>query len=159
MKDDSKIKVLPGLVKIFIITISDRYARVQGNPHRILAIPSTFTLYKFAEVILESFNFNFDHCFGFYDNLKNIYNSHEGYELFKDIGEESDFKSVKKNKIDIVFDSIGKKMCFMFDYGDEWRFIVELKDEIEVSNTKHYPKVIESKGKAPKQYQNYNEDY
>ena len=157
MKDTSKIKVTPGIVKIFKITCSDRFAKVQGNPYRIVAVPSNFSLYKFTEVILKSFKFYFDHCFGFFDDLKNIYDSQEGYELFKDIGEETDFKSVKKKKIDTVFDFIGKKMCFMFDYGDDWRFIVELKGEESVPNIKRYPKLIESKGKAPEQYPDYNE--
>ena len=158
MKETPKSKVTPGVVKMFKITMSDRFARIQGNPYRILAVPSNYSLYKFAEVIIKSFKFSFDHCFGFFDNLKNIYESNEGYELFKDIGEETEFKSVKKNKILKVFDTIGKKMCFMFDYGDDWRFIVEFIDEETVPNIKKYPKLIESKGKAPGQYPDYSEE-
>jgi len=116
MSETAKSEIKSGIVKIFKVTLSDRYAHIQGNPYRLIAVPKTFSLYKFAEVILENFDFDFDHCFGFFDNLKNVYDSNEGYELFKDIGEETEFNSVKKTKIDKVFNFIGKKMCFMFDY-------------------------------------------
>jgi hypothetical protein len=107
---------------------------------------------------LESFNFDFDHAFGFFNNLKNIYDSNEGYELFKDIGEDTEFGSVKKTKVGKAFNFPGKKMCFMFDYGDDWRFIVEYKNDENATNIKSFPKLIESKGKAPEQYPEYSEE-
>jgi hypothetical protein len=152
MKETKKSTAKPGIVKIFKVTLSDRFSRVQGNPFRIIAVPQNVSLYKFAEIILESFHFDVDHCFGFFDNLKNIYDSQEGYELFNDIGEETEYKSVKKTKIENVFKFPGKKMCFMFDYGDDWRFIVEFKNDDTVTNIKSFPKLLESKGKAPEQY-------
>ena len=43
-------------------------------------------------------------------------------------------------------------MLFLFDYGDEWHFIVELKG-IELSKEgEKYPFVLESIGSAPSQY-------
>jgi hypothetical protein len=158
MKETSKSIITQGVVKIFKITLSDRFARTQGNPYRIIAVPSNLSLYKFANIILENFDFDFDHCFGFFDNLKNIYDSVEGYELFKDIGEETEFQSVKKTKIDKVFNNRGKIMCFMFDYGDDWRFIVEYEKDESVPDIKNFPKLIESKGNAPEQYPDYNEE-
>ena len=123
-----------------------------GNKHRILAIPSFYTLYDLAEAIVNSFDFGFDHCFGFYDTLgRGCFDSKEGYELFADIGEESDFPGVKKTKINKVFDKIGKKMLFLFDYGDNWRFVIELI-EIRPFIDDKCPIVIKSVGKAPEQY-------
>ena len=142
----------PGLVKILKVTLTDHFGHLQNFPYRIIGVPVNLSLYKLASVITESFNFYFDHAFGFYDNPKNIYKSSEGYELFFDVGEETQFGSVKKNKISQVFDSPGKKMCFLFDYGDEWKFIVELINDEPVNNIKKYPKLIEKKGKAPEQY-------
>jgi len=76
-----------------------------------------------GSTILDSFDFDFDHPFGFYDNIKRWVDSREGYELFTDIGEGDEFEGVKKTKVNRVFDRIGKKMFFLFDYGDEWHFI------------------------------------
>ena len=140
--------------KIYLIkaTLSDWYGKVRGQPFRVLEIPGDFTLYSLAEAIVDSFGFYFDHPFGFYDNIKKWPNSNEGYELFADIGEESEFKGVKRTKISKAFDQIEKKMLFLFDYGDEWHFIVELKG-IELSKAgERYPFVAESIGGAPSQY-------
>jgi len=147
-----------GLVKILKVTLSDHFGNIQGNPCRIIAIPIKSTLYKLASVIIESFNFDFDHAFGFFNNPKNIYKSTEGYELFADVGEETEFGSVKKTKIDQVFDTPKKRMCFMFDYGDDWRFLVEFINDQNVDDIKKYPKIIDSKGKAPEQYPDYDNE-
>ena len=151
--------------KIYIlkVAISDVFGRVKGTPHRILAIPERFTLYGLAEKIINAFDFDFDHCFGFFDNLKIWAKSNECYELFKDLEKEQGLepthcKSVKKTKIDGVFNKIGKEMLFLFDYGDEWRFIVELKGIESPKQDTKYPLILESVGDAPLQYGEIDED-
>jgi hypothetical protein len=140
--------------KIYLIkaTLSDWYLRVKNQPFRILAMAEEFTLYGLAEAIVDSFDFDFDHVFGFYDNIKKWPNSKEGYELFADIGEESKFKGVKGTRVNKVFDKVKKKMLFLFDYGDEWHFIVELKGIELAQEGEEYPFVVESVGDAPPQY-------
>ena len=123
----------------------------RGKTHRVISVIGKMTLYQLARAITEAYNFYFDHCFGFYDNLKKWPVSKEQYELFKDMGEESDAESVKKTKVQSVFDKAGKKMLFFFDYGDNWEFIVELKGASPAEEGR-YPKVIESVGKSPEQY-------
>ena len=138
--------------------LSDWYGHVRGLPYRTLAIPEGYTLYRLAEVIVDSFDFDFDHAFGFYNNIKRWTDSDEGYELFADMGEESEFNNVKRARIDKVFNKIKKKMLFLFDYGDGWHFIVELK-RIEVSKEDaRYPLVVESVGEAPPQYGEMDEE-
>ena len=139
--------------------LSDRYGKVRGQPSRVLAIPEYFTLYSLAETIVDSFGFDFDHPFGFYDNIKRWSHSDEGYELFADIGEGSKFKGVKITRVNKVFDEIGKKMLFLFDYGDEWHFIVELKGIEPQSENAKYPFVVESVGDAPPQYGEPDEEF
>ena len=146
--------------KIYLIkaTLSDWYGHIKGMPYRILAIPEGFTLYNLAEAIVDSFDFYFDHAFGFYNNIKRWTESTEGYELFADIGEESEFKGVKRTKINKVFDKIKKKMLFLFDYGDKWHFIVELKGIELPEEGAEYPLVVESVGKSPPQYGEMDEE-
>ncbi len=141
--------------KIYLIKaiLSDWYGRVKNQPFRVLA-GEDFTLYGLAEALVDSFNFNFDHAFGFYDNIAKWPNSNEGYELFADIGEESKFKGVKGTRVNKVFDKVKKKMLFLFDYGDEWHFIVELKGIELAKEGQEYPFLAESVGDAPPQYGN-----
>lgn len=119
-------------------------------------------MYGLAEEIVDAFDFYFDHCFGFYENIKRWTESNECYELFKDIEKEemlepSRCKSVKRTKINRVFNEVGKKMLFLFDYGDEWHFIIELKGIESREKDKDYPLIVESAGKAPPQYEEINE--
>ena len=122
---------------------------------RKIQIAGTKSLYNFAKVITQAFGFQFDHCFGFYDNFQRYGDSSMAYELFVDVGEEplsSTSKSVKKVKINQAFKSAGQKMLFLFDYGDEWRFVVELKEIKQAEKWDLKPKILESIGKAPEQY-------
>lgn len=146
--------------KIYLIraTLIDQYGRVRGTPYRTLAILERSTLYSLAEAIVNSFDFDFDHAFGFYDNIKRWIESEEGYELFVDIGEESEFNGVKKTRISKVFNEIKKKMLFLFDYGDEWHFIVELKGIESPKEDAKYPLVVETAGEAPPQYEEIDEE-
>ena len=146
--------------KIYLIKaiLSDWYGHVRGMPYRTLAVPEEFTLYSLAEAIVDSFNFDFDHAFGFYDNIKRWTVSDEGYELFADIGEESEFNGVKRTKVNKVFNEINKKMLFLFDYGDEWHFIIELKRLEASKEDAKYPLVVESVGEAPPQYGEMDEE-
>lgn len=146
--------------KIYLIKaiLSDWYGHVRGMPYRTLAIREGSTLYSLAEAIVDSFDFDFDHAFGFYDNIKRWTESREGYELFTDIGEEREFKSVKKTKVKKVFDKIKKKMLFLFDYGDEWHFIVEFKGIESPKEDAKYPLVVESVGEASPQYGEMDEE-
>ena len=122
--------------------------------HRI-QIAGTKSLYNFARVITQSFGFYFDHCFGFYDNFQRYPDSKMSYELFVDIGEAPltpRNKGVKNTKIIEAFKNAGDRMLFLFDYGDEWRFAVELKEIKQAEKRDLKPKILESIGKAPLQY-------
>ena len=138
------------------VTLSDYYLRVRGFPYRIIAIDGNSSLYQFADAILDSFDFDFDHCFGFYDNMKDTYRSSEGYELFADIGEADKFPGVKKTKVKNVYNEIKKKMLFFFDYGDSWQFITQLVEIKESKDKKS--RVIKSVGNAPEQYPDWEDE-
>ncbi len=139
-------------ILIFRATLKEGMGNTYNDPSRIIAIHNSGTLYKLAEAIIDSFDFDFDHAFGFYNNLKNYFKSEEGYELFADIGEESEFSGVEKTKIRDVFDQKNKKLMLVYDYGDEWHFIVEVTGEENDDGSNNYPRVVESYLDAPQQY-------
>lgn len=150
-----------GLYIFNVWLYGDEHCTQEKRIIRKIQIAPTKTLYNFAKVITQAFDFEFDHCFGFYDTLKDRKNSKKMFELFVDIGEESrpQAKGVKKTKISQAFHNIGEKMIFLFDYGDGWQFNVELLEICK--NTKGYlmPKVLESIGEAPMQYPPCEEEF
>jgi len=122
---------------------------------RKIRIPGSKSLYNFARVITGAFGFYFDHCFGFYDTLRDRENCKKAFELFVDVGEESTrrvAKGVKKAKIAQAFEKPGEKMIFLFDYGDGWQFNVELKEIQYIPKWNLDPVILESIGEAPEQY-------
>ena len=147
----------PSALECYIFNVwlyGDEHCTQEKRIIRKIQIAPTKTLYNFAKVIIEAFDFEFDHCFGFYDTLKDRKNSKKMFELFVDIGEESrpQAKGVKKTKIAQAFNDIGEKMIFLFDYGDGWQFNVELKEKRKADKMDLKPKVLESIGEAPLQY-------
>ena len=137
---------------IFEIAVLER----EEKAVRKIQIEADKTLYKFADAITKAFGFFFDHPFGFYSDLaKGGKDSKAGFELFSDLDEgpiQPHYKGVEKVKIKEAFKVVGDKMLFVFDYGDNWHFSVELKEIREGENQGMKTAVIESTGKAPVQY-------
>lgn len=131
------------------------------NASRDIEILGDVSLYKLAEAIVDAYNFDFDHCFGFFSEVGGgrRSNSERKYEIFTDLIEEgedlepTDVGPVKKTKVSDVWKRVDDKMLFLFDYGDNWEFIVELIAFGQKDVGKKYPKVIKKIGKAPKQYE------
>jgi hypothetical protein len=46
----------------------------------------------------------------------------------------------------------------MFDYGDDWRFVVEVIGMGQKVAKTRYPKVLKKVGKAPEQYGSWDDD-
>lgn len=120
---------------------------------RELALAENQTLYNLAEAIVDSFDFDFDHCFGFFSSFEKWFRAERAYELFKDVGEEGspNARGVKKITIAETF-SLDKKLLFLFDYGDEWKFTVEFISKEESVYNRKYPFLISKTGKSPEQY-------
>ena len=131
-----------------------------GGPEisREIEILESASLYKLAEAIVDAYNFDFDHCFGFFSEVSEsrYLDSERKYELFTDLEKEgvepTGAGSVKKTKIKEVWQKVGDKMMFLFDYGDDWQFVVELVGFGEKDAKREYPRVLKKIGKAPKQY-------
>lgn len=130
------------------------------NIYREIEISSEASLHKLAEVINQVYGFDFDHAFGFYDNLKNTYKSKIAYELFADMGEPSikGAKKVKTSKVADAFDKDGKTFAFLFDFGDEWLFEVKRTGSREQDAPKAFWKLTQSVGDAPEQYPSFEEE-
>ena len=127
--------------------------------YREITILSSHSLSTLAQVIVRSFGFDFDHCYGYYDHLNDPNRAKEIYELFTDLGEDPTPGAfgVTYIKVSKAFDRVGKKMLFLFDYGDNWQFIVELIDIKPLEKKAAYPNILKKVGKAPEQYPELDE--
>ncbi len=133
--------------------------QLKGDSYRaVIAISGNINLYGLAEHIIDTLEFDFDHAFGFYDNLKNPYKSSECYTLFADMEdcESEGERSVQKTLIQEVFDP-GKKMIFLFDYGDDWQFLLTCKKVEPAKTKKKIREVISEKGEKPIQYPDFDD--
>ena len=123
----------------------DWEGELSEKPYRIIAVPGSLILHNFAEVIVGSFDLEFDSPFGFQENIERWEKSTAGYELLEDRGEGSRFTGERKTKIEDLFHELGKEMLFVYDYKDEWHFSVQL---IKIEE---YPCIIERVGESPSQ--------
>jgi Plasmid pRiA4b ORF-3-like protein len=122
--------------------------------------PST-SLYRLAKAVTNAFDFDFDHAFGFYSGLTpaKLTRVDPRYELFADMGEaDPGVLSVKKTKVSQAFPVVGHSLIFLFDYGDEWRFRVSLREVGTKLPKVGYPRVVTIRGNAPPQYPDPDED-
>ena len=142
--------------RIFVFKVY-QWVAGKNSPYRILAIPEEFTFYDFAYVITDSFDFDFDHPFGFFNHLTRYTQATEAYELFCDDPDTRNVcppytKGVEKTLVNTVFTEIGKQMLFYYDYGDRWNFRVELLRIEPAEPGKKYPVCVQSVKKAREQY-------
>ena len=134
---------------IFRVTLRD-----EPSVYRDIEIGSAASLAKLAEGIVHAFDFEFDHAFGFYPDTKSraVTLGRPAYELFADMGETTGTQSVRKTRIGDAFLEVGQAMTFLFDYGDEWLFRVELTGLGRKAAKARYPKVLAKSGPSPVQY-------
>ena len=126
---------------------------------REIEVPENFSLYNLAEAIINAYDFDFDHCFGFFRKISNgwDFEDTEKYELFTDLIEEGEdieptgAGSVKKTKVRDVWKEPTDRMLFLFDYGDERRWIVTFQAFGEKRHNAKYPKTFSRKGRIPRQ--------
>ena len=129
--------------------------------YRDIEIDPAKSLYLLAEAIVSAFGFNFDHAFGFYAGLTpaKVHKEFPKYELFADMGEaDPQVLGVKKTRISQAFPEVGHAMLFLFDYGDGWHFRVALRSIGKKIAKARYPRVVATRGEAPAQYPDVDDD-
>ena len=118
---------------------------------RKIEISSNHTLLDLHNAIQNAFQFDSDHLYSFF--MDGIPWSDEKFSSpYEDEGPHVD--EVRIGELGLAK---GQTILYLFDYGDEWRFSVTLE---EIQQNKPHPKkprIIESKGKNPEQYPNWEE--
>src|SRR3954453_16954694 len=124
-------------------------------------IVSDKRLVALAHALVRAFDFQFDHAFGFYSVLtgREVLRAQPKYEVFADMGERDDSGSVKRTRVAEAFPMVGHTMLFLFDYGDDWRFVVEVIGRGEKEPKGRYPRGLKKQGASPEQYPEWDDDF
>jgi hypothetical protein len=121
---------------------------------REIEIQDNQTLEDFHNAIQEAFGFDNSQFASFYIS-DNDWEKGDEYPLFET--GDSDSATMSETLVDDVVINIGDKLLYVFDFMLMWCFYVELID-ISKKGEGSYPRVVQSIGKAPKQYSKKSED-
>ena len=97
--------------------------------------------------IQDAFIFDDDHLYAFYIDG----NQRTGKPIYCEDTHDDGITAEKTRIFDLAL-YIGQKMLYLFDFGDEWKFDVELIEIDKEAPLPLKPMIIESKGEAPEQY-------
>lgn len=113
---------------------------------RRIELGHSHTLHDLHSAILESVKFDDDHLYSFF--MDNEPYSNNCYASDR----EPDKPSASKADLGGLGLEPGNRMLYIFDYGDDWNFSVLLESIDAKASPPAKPRVVESFGKAPKQY-------
>lgn len=108
------------------------------------------TLDQLHLAIQEAFEFDNDHLYSFFMDNKRF--SYDRYNSPHD--EEGPFAD------EVVFGELGlypgKTFLYLFDYGDEWEFKVEVEEINSNKPLPIFPNIVGKRGEAPAQYPDWD---
>jgi len=122
-----------------------------GKVWRRIASPAEQDLDDLAMAILDSYQFDEDHLYEFsYKDRMGII-----HQISHPVCEEPPSTSeVKVGDLSLL---LGQSMTFRYDFGDNWKFKVELETISPADPKLSNSTLLESHGKAPEQYGDYGD--
>ncbi len=137
---------------LFKITLEKAWAKI--------AIDSTLTFDELAYAILKAFDFDSDHLYQF------LYRNEFGLErkIIHSFMKEDNFMAenspaTSETTIGELGLAPGDALIFHFDFGDDWRFEVDLEKIEPVNSRRKRPKLVERYGTPPEQYPSWDEAF
>ncbi len=151
----------------FKITLFD-----EPQIYRIIEIKENQKLSTLSKTILKSYNFNDDHSH-FFTFIKrefkkksrniNVWGNSPKYwdinaiktapDLYNDYLAKGDFSSETQiKKLELKKGDTG---FYLFDFGEDWIFIIDVTEINECTNN-IYPRVVKTVGDSPNQYEDYS---
>jgi Plasmid pRiA4b ORF-3-like protein. len=134
---------------------------------RTIELKDTQTLDDLQEAIIyKSFNWSDPHLYSFFfDNKPYSRNRDMEYSFNPEPDESSIFDLFSSGKPhstatklkEIPF-QVNQKFLLIFDFGDDHRFSISVVGFGQVQRGVKYPFLLESKGKAPEQYPEWDEE-
>ncbi len=132
--------------QVFVVRV-----KLRGYPEawRDIAIAADQTLEELHLAIQDAYRWDDDHLYSFYL-------SGRAWDRSTEIG--SPWSDAPRSASETTIGSLGlkpgKKFLYLFDYGDQHEFDVEVREVQAAGRAGTYPRVVDKKGRAPKQYAN-----
>lgn len=120
--------------------------------YRHIQAPGNCTLLALHRAILDTFGFDDDHAHAFFMDNR----SWSDYDSYYAEGVESGLRTTGRYRLNQVGLQQGKQFKYIYDFGDEWTFQCKVLKVLE-GNVPGIT-VIRSKGEAPSQYGDWEDD-
>ena len=117
---------------------------------RKISVSHKHSLYYLHMAIQEAFDFDNDHLYAFYVGG----NQRPGKPIYC-ADAESEGVTAEETIIADLGLYKGQKLLYLFDFGDEWKFDVELLSIDKDSVLPIKPVIVEAKGESPEQYRRW----
>jgi len=126
-----------------------------GHPGvtRAIALRESDTLVTLHEMLRAAYGWDDDHLYSFWLDGEFWGDRASEYTAPFEL-EEGGAKSAEA-RLDSLGLEPGRRIAYVFDFGDEWRVRLRLAEPEETAGT--LPRIVESRGDAPAQYAEYVE--
>ncbi|MFD3157923.1 hypothetical protein ACFIJ5_13795 [Haloimpatiens sp. FM7330] len=118
-----------------------------------IKLNATHTLEDLHDYIQAAFDFDNDHMYSFFMDGK-AWSNNKFTCPYEDEGPHVD--EVKIGELDL---NEKQSFLYIFDYGDEWRFKVDVYSIEKMNVSLLEPQIVESKGQPPQQYFDFDDEY
>jgi len=127
----------------------------EGTVTRTIAIRDDQTLEQLHEALRLAFGWADPHLYSFWLSGK-FWDDAGEYTAPYEMEDADKPKASARVPIGELGLRKGKTIAYVFDFGDEWRLLLELVDRWEAQD-ESYPMLVEAEGVAPPQYQELDE--
>ena len=141
------------LVYVFDAKLVDHFgALAKPKVTRRLALPGTQTLSALHLLIQEALSWEDDHLFAFWLDGKFWSREEPSYQPPFEL-DEMGAKSARVRLDKLGLDK-GQRIAYLFDFGDEWRVLLTVREIREGGETG----ILAAEGEAPPQYPDWDEE-
>jgi len=146
----------PALISLYPVNPNPQTGEVWLRvelPHkvsRLIALPVSDSLDDLHLMIQDAFEFDNDHLYGFYLNLRDPYRGKQYFDPRPEPGWADGYPADETTLASLNLYE-GQRLLYRFDFGDRWEFVLTVVRHLpEQNGTK--ARVVEKAGKPPEQY-------
>lgn len=144
-------KINPNQTIVFKVAFKHR-----KGTWRKIELKATDTLEDLHDAIQDAIEWDNDHLYSFF--MDNKFKNRDFDAEYTSPHEPEGRKTADEASVGIFGFSKCQKFAYLFDFGDMHKFEIEVLDFGNVDTKKKYPLILESKGKAPEQYRDYDDE-
>jgi hypothetical protein len=132
-------------------------AKLEGfrGVSRDVAVRGDQRLTHLHDVLREAFEWEDDHLYSFW--LSGRFWDRDGSEYTCPFEIEAPARSAA-TRLDRLGLEAGQRIAYLFDFGDEWRVKLTLREIRPAADGEPLPRVLASRGEAPPQYPDYEDE-